>query len=332
MRGERCSRPELAELLLCCDLAASCLEDRSQSLRWALARLPLASDAEASHDARVALRRLRSAAIGFSDCLAPEKRWTRRLRWAEKALGDLRDAEVRLELLDEVLGPVAVSRDRSDDPRIAAEQGGPIVMDRASRIRPGLRGLEMEARRALADSTAAEIAKHRELALTEDAMRRYQSLAQPPQIRRGHKGVTPVILLGEQQLPRLFKRAGRGSHIGSDLHRRRIEIRKLRYRLELFAPVLGPGHQTVLQELRQVQSLLGRFHDLVVLSAWIDDSSRALRHELRPALRRLTMRVGLEQQVAKEGAESELGRLDEANWWSAAQAACLGGALGIPSG
>jgi CHAD domain-containing protein len=189
----------------------------------------------------------------------------------------------------------------------------------------------MEARRALADSTAAEIAKQRELALTQDAMQRYQSLAQPPRIRRGHKGATPVILLGEQQLPRLFRRAGRRAHIDTDLHRRRIQIRKLRYRLELFAPVLAPGHQTVLQELRKVQSLLGRFHDLVVLSAWIDESSRALRHELRPALRRLTMRVGLEQQVAKEGAESELGHLDEADWWSAAQAACLGGALGVPS-
>jgi len=32
------------------------------------------------------------------------------LRWAEKALGDLRDAEVRLELLEDVLGPVAVCR------------------------------------------------------------------------------------------------------------------------------------------------------------------------------------------------------------------------------
>ena len=96
--------------------------------------------------------------------------------------------------------------------------------------------------------------------------------------------------------------------------------------------MLSPGHQTVLQELRQVQGLLGRFHDLAVLSTWIDDSSRALRHELRPALRRLTMRVGLEQQVAKEIAESELGRLDEANWWSVAQAACLDGVLAVPSG
>jgi CHAD domain-containing protein len=297
-----------------------------------LARLPLASDAEAAHDARVALRRLGSASIGLSKCLATDKRWTRRLRWAEKALGALRDAEVRLELLDEVLGPVAVSRDRSDDPRIAAELGGPVVMDRAGPIRPGLRGLEMEARRSLADSTAAEIANHRQLALTDGAMQRLQSLAQPPQIHRGHKGATPVILLGEQQLPRLFKRAGRGGRVDTDLHRRRIQVRKLRYRLELFSPVLGPGHQTVLQELRQVQGLLGRFHDLAVLSAWIDDSSRALRHELRPALRRLTMRVGLEQQVAKEVAESELARLDEANWWSVAQAACLGGALVVSSG
>lgn len=305
-----------------CALAASTIEERAEKLRWALARLPLASDPEAAHDARVALRRLRAAAVGFSDCLARPKLWGRQLRRAEKALGGLRDAEVRLELLDEVLGPVAVSRDRSDDPRPAPGQGGSIVTDPARGIRPGLRGLEMEARRALADSTASEIGEFRHLALSAGAHQRFQRVASPPQFQAGQTSLAGSALA--QQLPRLFKRAKRSTRSEAELHRRRGEIRKLRYRLELFAPMLDSGHQTVLHELRELQSLLGRFHDLVVLAEWIEGSSRELRHELRPALRRMALRVELERQVAREAAETELARLDEVAWWSTAQAACLG--------
>jgi CHAD domain-containing protein len=314
----------MAEGPVCCDLAAGCVEERVENVRWALARLPLASDAEAVHDVRVALRRLRAAWSGFAKCLAAEAKRRRRLRRGERELGALRDAEVRLGLLDEVLGPVAVWADRSDDPRILGGPGGAVVLDRSSRLRPGLRGLEMEARRTLADSTSAQIDQHRRVGLTEGALERFQLLASPVVLTPGHPGSALAPILAQEQLPRLFRRAGRQGSAEVDLHRRRIQIRKLRYRLELFAPVLGRGHQSVLQELRQVQSLLGRFHDLTVLAAWIEGSSQELSHELRPALRRLSVRVGLEQQVAREAAETELTRLDEAGWWSLARAACLG--------
>lgn len=317
-------RSRLAEGVSCCQLAASNIDERTEKLRWALARLPLPSDAEASHDARVALRRLRAASVGFADCLARPKRWRRQLRRAEKDLGGLRDAEVRLELLDEVLGPVAVSRDRSDDPRLASGLPGAVVTDPASGIRPGLRGLEMEARRALADSTATEVDELRLRVLSESSLERCQKVAAPPQWRRGHRGSLQLALAAEQ-LPPLFRRAGRRTRSEAELHHRRGEIRKLRYRLELFAPLLEAGHVTVLRELRELQSRLGRFHDLVVLAEWIEASSRELRHELRPALRRMALRVELERQVTKEAAETELDRLDQAGWWTTAQAACLGG-------
>ncbi len=319
----------MVEATACCDLAATTIDEMAEKLRWALARLPLPSDSEAAHDARVALRRLRAASVGFTDCLARPKKWGRQLRQAEKALGGLRDAEVRLEQLDEVLGPVAVSRDRSDDPSTAFGEDGLIVPEPTRGIRAGLRGLEMEARRALADSTASEIGEYRRLALSEGALRRFQRLAVPPQLQKGHSSSFPASL-AEGQLPQLFKRARRPNRTEADLHRRRGEIRKLRYRLELFAPILDAGHRTVLQELRELQSLLGRFHDLVVLAEWIEGSSRQLRHELRPALRRLVLRVELERQVAKEAAETELARLDDAEWWSTAQSACLGEREALP--
>lgn len=322
----------MAEVSGCADLAASCLGELSEKLRWALARLPLASDAEAAHDARVALRRLRSASSSFSACLTSQGKWRRRLRQAEKELGGIRDAEVRLQLLDEVLGPVAVARDGTDHPPAGPGPDGGLVLEKSARIRPGLRGLEMEARRALADATAAEIDEQRRRVLAEGALERYQALAQPPALKSDPAGRIPVDQLAEQQLPSLFQQAGRMGRGETDLHRRRIQIRKVRYRLEALAPGLGPGQRTVLQELRQVQGLLGRFHDLVVLADWIGGSSRKLRHELRPALRRLAVRVELEQQAAREAAETELARLDQAGWWTAAEAAVLGVAVTAPRG
>jgi CHAD domain-containing protein len=313
----------LAEPANCAALAAEAIQERAEKLSWALARLPLASDPEAVHDARVALRRLRAASVGWADWLGRPRRWRRRLRRAESELGQLRDAEVRLELLDEVLGPVAVSSDRSDDPRTARSRGEALVLSAGSRIRPGLRGLEMEARRALADNTSAAIEAHRARILASGVLTNLQRLASPPELHDARPGLFPAAL-AEEQLPKLFKRAEKGASNDVDLHRRRREIRKLRYRLELFAPALDPGHKAVLQELRSLQGLLGRFHDLVVLAEWIQGSSRERRHELRPALRRLTLRVELEQQVAREAAQTELARLDQAGWWGAARAACLG--------
>ncbi|MGH7643360.1 MAG: CHAD domain-containing protein [Candidatus Dormibacteria bacterium] len=320
----------MAEAPDCCSIAAATIQERGEKLRWAAARLPLASDAEAAHDARVALRRLRATSVGFSDCLAKPRKWGRQLRRAEKELGALRDAEVRLDLLDDVLGPVAVSRDRSDDPRTASGSGGSIFTDPGREIQPGLRGLEMEARRVLADSTAAEIGEFRQRALGAGALQRLQRAAAPPQFQTGGDASAGGDL-AQRQLPRLFQRATRPTRTEAGLHRRRGTIRKLRYRLELFAPMLDSGHRAVLQELQELQTRLGRFHDLVVLAGWIDGSARQLRHELRPALRRLALRVELERQAAKEAAESELARLDDVAWWAAAEAACLGSAEGTAS-
>jgi CHAD domain-containing protein len=295
-----------------------------EALRWALARLPLPSDGQAVHDARVATRRLGMAWGAFSSCLVVGPKRRRQLHRADRQLGGLRDVEVRLNLLDQVLGPVAVWRDRSDDPRSVAGRADEVALTQEDRVRPGLRGLEMEARRALADSTDSEAQRLRTQLLTEPVLGRLQALTRLPELRPGHPGTSAARELAERQLPRHFKRAALPRAGEAGLHQRRIELRKLRYRLELFVPVLGPGHQTVLQQLRQLHGLLGHFHDVEVLGGWIQGSAQQLPHELRPALRRLVVRVELEHQVSQEAAKTQLAHLDESGWWATARAACLG--------
>ncbi len=306
------------------ELAGAALEDRVQALRWATARLPLAGDQEAVHDTRVALRRLREAIAALSPCLRPKDQGRApRLRTAERALGPLRDAEARYELLASVLGPVAVSWDRRDDPRAAAVYGSSVLPGATGPV-AGLRGLEAMARGWLADAVAAEMTTQREVFLSGRSLPRLGRLASGFEVLDNRSSRKRAREVADHELPRLFERAAIPQESERDLHRRRIRTRRLRYRLELFGPALSDEHRRVVEELRRLQSMLGRFHDLAILVEWMDEISRRGRHDLRPALRRLTVRVELEHQAAREASEAELRGLDGSGWWEAARRACLG--------
>lgn len=304
------------------DLAKSALADRGDQLRWAAARLPLAGDEEAVHDCRVALRRLREVWMAFGDHLQPSpKRQVREMRTSERRLGPLRDAEVRAALMDEVLGPLAVAVDRSDDPTVIG--GGEV-----GQLRPGLRGREQEARRRLAEATAQEIAGQRNEMISHRLIRELGDLS--AQGRTGDSADVPALQLALVQLPKMFAAAGRQRRGADQLHRRRIVTRRLRYRLEVFGPVLPDQHRMVLAELRRLQGQLGRVHDLSVLVEWLDRAARAEAPTVRAALRRLVVRTELEEQAAVEAAELEVRSLDAGGWWRSAELACLGAAPAAP--
>ncbi|MHB1500048.1 MAG: CHAD domain-containing protein [Candidatus Dormibacteria bacterium] len=308
----------------CGDLAQQTLAELVQDLRSTVARLPLPGDQEAVHDSRVALRRLRDAVVGLGLCLpSGDRDRAPRLRLVERALGPLRDAEARYELLAAVLGPVAVSCDRGDDPLASAVYGSTVVAGAAG-AGPGLRGLEARARGRLADIVAADISREREALLGGRTLRRLGRLTSEFEVTTNARSRLPAAAVAARQLPDLFERAGRSHRGDQELHRRRIRTRRLRYRLQLFGPALPEDHRRVVEELRRLQGLLGRFHDLAVLVEWMDENSRRGNHDLRPALRRLTVRVELERQAAQELAEGELNRLDGSGWWDAARRACLG--------
>lgn len=303
-------------------LAESALVDRGDQLRWAAARLPLAGDEEAVHDCRVALRRLREVWTAFGDHLEPSpKRQIRDMRACERRLGPLRDAEVRAGLMDEVLGPLAVAVDRSDDPAMLPEGG-------SGQLRPGLRGREQEARRRLAEATSQEIYRHRDQLVNRRLIRDLGDLS--GQGRMGHGADVPALGLARRQLPKMFSAAGRQRRGVDELHRRRIVTRRLRYRLEVFGPVLPDQHRLVLAELRRLQGLLGRVHDLAVLVEWLDRAAKADPPAFRAALRRLVVRAELEEQAAVESAELEVRSLDAGGWWRSAELACLGAAPAVP--
>ncbi len=68
------------------------------------------------------------------------------------------------------------------------------------------------------------------------------------------------------------------------LHQLRIRLKKLRYALELFEPVLGDAFSELYTPVEQLQELLGQHHDLVVLDELIERHRRNLEQEHRGTL------------------------------------------------
>lgn len=66
-----------------------------------------------------------------------------------------------------------------------------------------------------------------------------------------------------------------------ELHEMRIAAKRLRYTMEIFAPVVGDPLPGAIERIKVLQELLGDIHDLDVVTPVL---ARAIRRELRKAL------------------------------------------------
>ena len=214
------------------------------------ARLDFAPDPV--HDLRVALRRCRSMADGLM-LMDPDKAW-RAMKKAGKplfqVLGDLRDAQVMIEELRR-LGA-------ADDPVSRA------LVDFATRRE---REFKQQAARAL-----EEFDKERWNSWREELPGR------AARIRPGTVVFKHMALERWTEAHELHRQALR-SRSPVAFHRLRIGLKRFRYIVENFLPGL---HQAWVDDLKQLQDLLGEAHDLDVL--WVkavelnlfpDEDSRA---------------------------------------------------------
>jgi CHAD domain-containing protein len=217
-------------------------------------RLADAGDAEALHDFRVALRRLRSTLRAWRPLLGrPVRgRLRRRLRALADATGAARDAEVQLASVR----------------ALAAHSG-----------QPGGRGAAWLAARAEGVLAGGHADARRE------ARRRFRRLE--PKLRRalfretaGENGgpafaQAAAVLMREQAdgLAAALARVRSRSHEVA-AHRARIEAKRLRYLLE---PLQGSRCAEVaeaLEALKGLQDLLGEMHDLHLLAPALAAAAR----------------------------------------------------------
>lgn len=199
-------------------------------------------DPEFVHQARVALRRLRSALSLFAPVLPDAflAEWKPRLSHLASNLGEARDADV---LHDTLLAPIAAD--------------GPIGSD-LKRLIDKVNAVRSDARRALG------IVRHQaghgraqlELAAALHAMSGAPS--------------APITVLAEQCLRRVRRKARiatRNAAAGDvlELHRLRIILKRLRYGLDFFAPIFRDhANRPYLAALAALQEDLGEINDAAV--------------------------------------------------------------------
>jgi CHAD domain-containing protein len=220
----------------------------AECLRQISANQPVAErgrDPEGVHQMRVGLRRLRSALRLFRNQLPVRETeaLVEELRWLAGLLGAARDLDVFLE---ELLGPV--TKGRPDDRGLAA-------------LRDAAEGARRDAYAAL----RRELASQRYATL----LLRLGCFVDGASFRR--RGASELARPARPLARRLLRhRAARVGQLGArldelsaqELHRLRIRAKRLRYAIELLAPLFpGAAPDRTARRLAELQDVLGHLND-----------------------------------------------------------------------
>jgi CHAD domain-containing protein len=112
------------------------------------------------------------------------------------------------------------------------------------------------------------------------------------------------------------KPADDGIEYPEEMHRLRIDLKKLRYAMELFQPIFGDDYGALYERVERLQELLGAHHDLVVLGEIVEDLKDRLRTKHRETL--LSGLETLNDQLVRERRDL-LARFRaegfEPDWW-----------------
>ena len=204
-------------------------------------------DAEYVHQMRVAMRRLRAAMrmfgpvlpAGFAEQLVPP------MRELMRALGQARDFDV---LMAEIVAPVAVAL--PDEPRLT---------DLASAVTNRLYAARADIRQVLRQPGYGQ------LLLTAGSLLQRAPFIEPP--GAGDEAAS-LLQFADRRLRRLLKKileladAARVDYPPS-LHQLRIGIKRLRYAIEFFGPMIpGKSGAAAIKRLAGLQEELGHLNDL----------------------------------------------------------------------
>lgn len=251
-------------------LAAQYLRKQIRQLRAQIEGIRQAEDLEYVHRARVASRRLRAALRMFGDCL-PQKKlkgWRRAIKAVTKELGDARDKDVQVAFLEKVLLEareqtelaglrrllVDLERQREELQPAVVEALDRLVESRildkmTTRIKRMAKGLEQRGVTVVSNVVLAR-AEQEILAQLDDMLALEGCLADPEDV---------------------------GQH-----HALRIACKRLRYAMEICRPAYCGRLDSLLEAVKEIQTMLGELHDCDV---WIEDLESYLGQQQRRIVR-----------------------------------------------
>jgi CHAD domain-containing protein len=204
-------------------------------------------EAQPLHQLRVATRRLRASIELFSNVIyaAQLKIFRRDIPWIAHQAGACRECDVTAALLTARAEKIGIDLQNAIAPMIAA----------------------LDQRRKAEHALLYELL----------ASKRYRGLLarlSRPAIKK--IGADRRLGIAAAQLLRPATRGASrlGEKLGPDapapvFHKLRVRIKRLRYELELMAPLGAKRHKKTLARLESLQELLGLYHDTTVATAWL---------------------------------------------------------------
>lgn len=212
-------------------------------------------DIENIHRMRVTTRRLRSAFKIFRDCFPKSdyKAYTKDIRDVTRALGQARDLDVQIEILEASLPEYA-------DPRLSA--GIARLHLRLKQNRLAVQSEVVEAMKTLeADETLCQITRWAAPWLDKGEK---VYLYSPALLELAFSNIQTRLdeLLAFDQQVRIESNQ-------TQLHDMRISAKRLRYTMETFQDFYGEPIKPFITQTKEIQDLLGAIHDADVWIAMI---------------------------------------------------------------
>lgn len=243
---------------------AEALLKRLQALTQESGGVRQAEDIEYIHRMRVASRRLRAALDLFQDTLPRKKfgEWEKQVKRITRALGAARDADVQIAALDECLGSLAEPRHRPGIERLKLR-----LQQRRARLQADvLEALDGWEASAIADDMAQSLRQ----ALVQARLSQVEAVS-PQVLQQAHSNIS----LRLEEFLSYESCVHRPEQI-AELHAMRIAAKRLRYTLEIFAPLYEDELKEPLKAVREAQELLGDIHDCDV---WAHDLPQFIEEE-----------------------------------------------------
>jgi CHAD domain-containing protein len=254
------------------------------------------SNSEVVHKMRVATRRLRSAFEIFDAAFTDKtkRKFRKPLRQTARSLGRVRDLDVLLENMRGYAETLSAEDASSFAPLLRAWEEERMVYYTALRAYlESAEYLDFRASfRAFVDTEGSGAIDNSEVV---------------PGVPRGIGHVAPVLILERYTDVLAFESGLRMASIDL-LHRLRIQSKKLRYTMECFAELLGPGGRKAIRQVIELQDYLGELQDGQAASDMITDFVSGLdaRQSSRPMHERLNPAPLLTYLASRESRKHEL--------------------------
>jgi CHAD domain-containing protein len=248
-RSKKVRKPDVS----ICSFGAAVMLKQLTAIQAELEGVLTASDMECIHRMRVASRRLRAAQEFFNPCL-PRKtalESEKQIRSITRSLGEARDLDIQIDAFRKF--------------QILAEQPS---------YQPGFKRLMLRLFQSRSQAQLKVLAAVKKFTTNPVIPQVQNKLTQfIPLTEKSDVGSTSLRLLAHHAISdKLESFLGYESYVHMperklELHAMRIAAKRLRYTLEIFAPIYPGEFKSWLRSIRQVQDQIGEIHDC---DMWID--------------------------------------------------------------